>query len=70
MALAVTLCDRSWTVACSKVIALIFWGAGEFRASTALVNLSSLVYVSITFASTAPMIRMRIVSQVERLVNS
>ena len=45
-------------------------GAGEIRASTATLRLSTMVAVSIKFARTAPMIGRRIVSQVERLLNS
>ena len=70
MALTVTLCDRSRTEACNEIIVLLFCRAGEFRASMATVSLSTLVDVSITFARTASMIGIRIVSHVERLLNS
>ena len=69
VALTVTLWDRSRTEACSEIMASLFWGAGELRALMATVSLSTLVDVSITFARTAPTIGIRIVSQVERLLN-
>ena len=51
VALAVILCDRSRTEACSEVMPSTFLGAGEFGTSTVEVNLPTVVDVSICHKS-------------------